>query len=137
MPVGLYNRRSYGPQTAAHDVVHHSDCEFFMPVYKKITENISTTPPERVALDERFITLFLPEDAQERLEAQELRQIVHRALNELSDDEFRIIESRYQHKKSPGQAASRMGISRDELIRLEQSALTKLRAALATWHQSP
>ena len=65
-----------------------------MPVYKKVTENISSTPPERVALDERFITLFLPEDAQERLEAQELRQIVHRALNELSDDEFHIIESR-------------------------------------------
>ena len=106
-----------------------------MPVYKTITENISTTPPDRVALDERFITLFLPEDAQERLEAQELRQIVHRAMNDLSEAEFRVIESRYQHKKSPGQAASRMGIPRDKLIELEQSALSKLRTALTKWHR--
>ena len=106
-----------------------------MPVYKKITENVPTTPPERVALDERFITLFLPEDAQERLEAQELRQLVHRAMNSLSAEEFRVIESRYQHKKSPGQAASRMGISRQTLIELETSALEKLRSALTSWHR--
>ncbi len=105
-----------------------------MPVYKKITENIPTTPPERVALDERFITLFLPEDAQERLEGQELRQLVHHAMNSLSADEFRVIESRYQHKKSPGQAASRMGISREDLVQLEASALQKLRSALTSWH---
>ncbi len=105
-----------------------------MPVYKKITENIPTTAPERVALDERFITLFLPEDAQERLEAQELRQLVHHAMNSLSEEEFRVIESRYQHKKSPGQAASRMGISRQALVELETSALGKLRNALTSWH---
>jgi DNA-directed RNA polymerase specialized sigma subunit len=88
--------------------------EDLMPVYKKVTENISTSPPERVALDERFITLFLPEDAQERL---------------------RVIESRYQHKKSPGQAASRMGITRDALVKLEQSALKKLRTTLVSWQK--
>jgi len=106
-----------------------------MPVYKKVTENISTTPPERVALDERFITLFLPEDAQERLEAQELRQVVHHAMNALTEDEFRVIESRYQHKKSPGQAASRMGMSRDTLVELEKSALKKLRTALVSYQK--
>jgi DNA-directed RNA polymerase specialized sigma subunit len=47
-----------------------------------------------------------------RLKAQELRQLVHRALQELTDDEMRTIELRYQHKQSPGQAASRVGISR-------------------------
>lgn len=109
--------------------------EDLMPVYKKVTENISTSPPERVALDERFITLFLPEDAQERLEAQELRQIVHHAMNNLSEEEFRVIESRYQHKKSPGQAASRMGITRDALVKLEQSALKKLRTTLVSWQK--
>jgi RNA polymerase sigma factor (sigma-70 family) len=106
-----------------------------MPVYKKVTENISTTPPERVALDERFITLFLPEDAHERLEAQELRQVVHHAMNTLSKDEFRVIESRYQHKKSPGQAASRMGMTRDAIVELEQSALKKLRTALVSYQK--
>jgi RNA polymerase sigma factor (sigma-70 family) len=101
-----------------------------MPVYKKTTENISTIPPERVALDERFVTLFISEDAQERLEAQELRQMVHRALQTLTEDEFRVIESRYQHKKSPGQVASRLSITREAMFEFEKSALEKLRGAL-------
>ena len=46
-----------------------------------------------------------------------------------------VIELRYQHKKSPGQTASRMGISRDEMTALEQSGLEKLRNGLENWHQ--
>tara|TARA_B100000579_G_scaffold429732_1_gene441978 strand:+ start:61 stop:387 length:327 start_codon:yes stop_codon:yes gene_type:complete len=107
-----------------------------MSVYKKITENNSPIGLERTALDERFITLFLDEDAQERLEAQELRQLVHRAMNELSDLEFKVIESRYQYKKSPGQAAYRIGITRENLLELEESALGKLRSALTNWQRS-
>ncbi len=106
-----------------------------MPVYKKIAANIPTPPLERVALDERFITFFLSEDAQQRLEAQELRQMVHRALQTLNEDEFHVIESRYQHKKSPGQVASHMGITRDAMFKLEKSALKKLRCALESWQQ--
>ena len=106
-----------------------------MSVYKKITENDSTAALEKTALDERFITLFMDENAQERLEAQELRQLVHRAMNELSDLEFKVIESRYQYKKSPGQAAYRIGITREELLELEESALDRLRSALTKWQR--
>ena len=107
-----------------------------MSVYKKVTENNSAIPLDRTGLDERFITLFLDEDAQERLEAQELRQLVHRAMNDLSDLEFRVIESRYQYKKSPGQAAYKIGIAREELCEVEKNALEKLRNALTHWQRS-
>lgn len=106
-----------------------------MAIYQKIPDSITNAPPERTGFDERFVSLLIPEDAQIRLEAQELRQLVHRALQALSDDEMRVIELRYQHKKSPGQAASRMGISRDEMTILEQSGLKKLRIELEDWHR--
>ena len=107
-----------------------------MSVYKKVTENNSEIPLDRTGLDERFITLFLDEDAQERLEAQELRQLVHRAMNDLSDLEFRVIELRYQFKKSPGQAAYKIGIAREKLFEVETKALNKLRNALTHWQRN-
>ena len=107
-----------------------------MSVYKKVSETNSTTALERSGLDERFITLFLDEDAQERLEAQELRQLVHRAMNDLSDLEFRVIELRYQFKKSPGQAAYKIGIARKKLFEVETKALNKLRNALTHWQRN-
>ena len=90
--------------------------------------------PQHASLDERFLTLFLPEDPQDRLEAQELRQIVHQALQELTPREFRVIELRYQHKKSPGQTASLLGIPREEMQDLEKKGLEKLRLHLQSWH---
>ena len=106
-----------------------------MAIYKKITDSITNGPPERTNFDERFVSLLIPQDAQDRLEAQELRQLVHRALQKLTDDEMRTIELRYQYKQSPGQAASRMGISREEMAALEESGLQKLRSGLDDWHQ--
>ena len=106
-----------------------------MAIYQKIPDSITNAPPERTGFDERFVSLLIPEDAQDRLEAQELRQLVHRALRALSNDEMRVIELRYQHKKSPGQTASRMGISRDEMAALEQRGLEKLRKGLENWHR--
>ena len=106
-----------------------------MGIYKKIPDSITDAPPERTNFDERFISLLIPTDAQDRLEAQELRQLVHRALQTLTDDEMRVIELRYQHKQSPGQAASRMGIPRNEMAALEESGLQKLRSGLEHWHQ--
>lgn len=106
-----------------------------MGIYKKIPDSITDAPPERTNFDERFISLLIPTDAQDRLEAQELRQLVHRALQSLTDGEMRVIELRYQHKKSPGQTASRMGISREEMNALEQNGLTKLRNGLEDWHR--
>ena len=106
-----------------------------MPIYKKIPDSITDAPPERTNFDERFISLLIPTDAQDRLEAQELRQLVHRALQNLTNDEMRVIELRYQHKKSPGQTASRMGVSREDMHALEQNGLAKLRDGLKDWHR--
>ena len=106
-----------------------------MAIYQKIPDSITNAPPERTGFDERFVSLLIPEDAQDRLEAQELRQLMHRALQDLTDDEMRTIELRYQHKKSPGQAASLMGISRDEMSALEQNGLSKLRRGLEEWYE--
>ncbi len=106
-----------------------------MPIYNKVPDNPTAAPAERIRLDERFVSLLVAEDAQVRLEAQELRQLVHRALQALSDDEMRVIQLRYQHKKSPGQAASRMGLSRSAMAALEQSGLEKLRQGLEDWHR--
>ena len=60
---------------------------------------------------------------------------MHRAFQKLTDNEMRTIELRYQHKQSPGQTASRMGISREEMAALEESGLQKLRSGLDNWHQ--
>jgi RNA polymerase sigma factor (sigma-70 family) len=105
-----------------------------MPIYHRVTDPTSTVPVQQVRLDERFITFFLPQDAQTRLEAQELRQIVHQALQQLTADEFRVIELRYQHKKSPGQVASQMGLSRRKMQELEASGLDKIRRILKDWY---
>ena len=107
----------------------------YMPIYNKIPDSITDAPVVRISLDERFLSLLIPEDAQDRLEAQELRQLVHRTLKALSDDEMRVIELRYQYKKSPGQTASRMGISREQMAEFEQSGLEKLREGLKDWHR--
>lgn len=91
------------------------------------------TRPQKVALDERLLELFLVETAQDRLEAQELRQIVHQALQDLTPEELRVIELRYQHKKSPGQVASQLKIPREEMQQLEKNGLEKLRQHLQVW----
>ena len=106
-----------------------------MAIYKKIPDSNTNAPPERTNFDERFVSLLIAQDAQDRLEAQELRQLVHRALQKLTDDEMLTIELRYQHKQSPGQAASRKGISREEMATLEETGLQKLRSGLDDWHQ--
>ena len=106
-----------------------------MPIYNKVPDNPTTTSAERIRLDERFVSLLVTEDAQDRLEAQELRQLVHRALQALSDDEMRVIQLRYQYKKSPGQVAARLGFSRNTIAALEQSGLNKLRRGLEDWYR--
>lgn len=107
-----------------------------MPVYNKITDDDSVAPNERVRLDERFITLFLDESPEDRVEAQELRQLVSRALQTLTKEEMAVIEQRYQYKRSPGQVASKLGISRDEMKRLETSGLKKLQTPLQAYMES-
>ena len=106
-----------------------------MPIYNKIPDNPTIASAERIRLDERFVSLLVTEDAQDRLEAQELRQLVHHALQALSDDEMRVIQLRYQYKKSPGQVAARLSLSREAMAALEQSGLKKLRQGLEDWHR--
>ncbi len=98
------------------------------------------SPPRRVELDDRIAGLYglcTPDLAADRLEAQELRQLVHQALQQLSADEMRVIELRYQRKHSPGQAASRLGLSPQHLAELETNGLQKIRAFLLGWNEEP
>ena len=74
--------------------------------FNRVTNDIPGEPKQRVALDERFITQLLPESVQDRIEGQELRQILLACLQTLSPAEHRVIELRFQHKKSRGQVAS-------------------------------
>ena len=101
--------------------------------FNRIADDLPQEASQRVALDERFIINFLPETAQDRIEGQELRQIVLASLQTLSADEHRVMELRYQHKKSKGQVASQLGVSREQLRALEESALEKLRGPIRAY----
>jgi RNA polymerase sigma factor (sigma-70 family) len=93
--------------------------------------------PRRARLDDRISAMFAPETPQDRIEAQELRQLVHQALKDLTEEELRVVELRYQHKKSPVQIASQLGISRKKMQSLEKNGLEKLRRYLEDWHGEP
>jgi len=47
-----------------------------------------------------------------------------------------VIEQRYQYKRSPGQVASKLGISRDEMAGLEARGLKKLQGPLRAYMES-
>ena len=102
-----------------------------------MSEFDKVTKLQRVPLDERFVQSVLPDTVEDRLEAQELRQILHKALQKLTPDELEVIGLRHQHKKSPGQVAARLGTSRNEVARLEAKALEKLRKSLEAWYLEP
>ena len=91
---------------------------------------------QRVTLDERFIATFLPDTTQDSIEAQELRQILHASLQTLNPREFRVVELRFQHKKSRSQVASQLSLDREELMKLETDALDKLRQPLQEYMES-
>ena len=101
-----------------------------MPVPKQVIEEPDAQILRRMSLDERFLNRFVAEDPLDRVEAGELRQIFIRALEQLSAEELKVIELRYQHKVSPGRACHLLGIGREELKRLEESGIGKLRKPL-------
>ena len=104
-----------------------------MPVPNKTSEGPSSIPrSQRVTLDERFVELFVTQDIEERVERQEIRQILHRSLQELSPEELHVIELRHQHKKSPGYVAAKLGLTRAGAQKLETCALERIRAYLAS-----
>lgn len=108
-----------------------------MPRFNRVSDELdSKSTADRVALDERFLALFIPDTPLDRVEGQELRQIVSRALQTLTPDELAVVEQRYQNKRSPGAVASRLQMDRDLVAQLEQSALAKLRGPLVEYMES-
>ena len=87
-------------------------------------------------MDERFLAEFLPETPLDRVESQELRQQVMQALRELTQDELQVVELRFQHKKSPGQVASKLRMNRKTVSALERSALRKIRIPIIDYMES-
>ena len=111
-----------------------------MPLFKKLAANPPPRDSEKsrpLSLDERLILQFQPRTPLDNLEAQEFRQLVMKALQQLKPEEMQVMELRYQHKKSPGQAARQLGLSPEELKRTEQSALRKLRKPLSAYAEDP
>lgn len=107
-----------------------------MPLYKKLAAHPAPPTPGNtrpLSLDERLIVQLQEQTPLDNLEAQEFRQAVMMALQQLKPDELRVMELRYQFKKSPGQAALQLGLTPEQLKRKERSALRKLRKHLAAY----
>ena len=90
----------------------------------------------RASLDERFLAILALETPLDRVESQEMRQLVMRALQELTPEELKVVEHRYQRKQSVGQVASRLKMERERVSSLETAALTKLRGPLTEYMES-
>ncbi len=90
----------------------------------------------RASLDERFVAQLLPESPLDRVESQELRQLVMHALQGLTPDELKVVEQRFQRKQSVGQVASRLKMARSRVSALEATALDKLRGPLTEYMES-
>jgi RNA polymerase sigma factor (sigma-70 family) len=110
-----------------------------MPLYKKLAAHPTVPDPDArpLSLDERLVVQFQAQTPLDNLEAQEFRQVVMKALQALNPEELRVMELRYQFKKSPGQAAMQLGLSPEQLKRRERSALRKLRQHLAAYAADP
>jgi RNA polymerase sigma factor (sigma-70 family) len=101
-------------------------------------DRVSETPdpenvPTRTRLDERFLASLVGDTPMDRVEGQELRQIFMAALEQLTADELRVIELRFQRKKSPGQVASQLRIPKEEVAAREQRAIEKLRGPISAY----
>ena len=101
-----------------------------MPHFERIADNVSDGRLERLSLDERFISFFMPETPLDRVEAQEFRQVVLKALQKLDEGELRVIEMRFQRKKSPSQTAALLRQPREQVQATEKSALDKIRGPI-------
>jgi len=99
-------------------------------------DHLPAATPRRAELDERFLAQILPETPLDRVESQELRQIVSRALQDLTPEELKIVELRFQRKRSPGQTASRLGLTHRQVSALESAALDKLRGPLTEYMET-
>ena len=105
-----------------------------MPRFDRVPdEPASLERRERITLDERFVALLVPGTPLDNVESQELRQLVMRALQTLTPEELKVVEGRYQLKRSVGAVASYLGIDREQVRALERQALDKLRGPLVEY----
>ena len=95
------------------------------------TEGLQRTP-----FDERFLADLMPDHPLDRVEGQELRQVFMKALEALSPDELKVVELRFQHKRSQGQIASRLRLDREVVADLEKSGIEKLRRPIVEYMES-
>jgi RNA polymerase sigma factor (sigma-70 family) len=113
-----------------------------MPRFHKVAEEIAPDrggelrEVQRTGLDERFLADFITENPLDRVEGQELRQIFLAALEKLTPDEMKVVEMRFQRKKSQGQTASRLRMDREAVAALENSAVEKLRGPIGRYMES-
>ena len=109
-----------------------------MARFQKVAEEVSPSAGggQRTGLDERYLADLISEDPLDRVETQELRKVFMAALQKLSPDELKVVEMRFQHKKSQGQTASRLRMDRDAVADLENSAVEKLRRPIAHYMES-
>jgi len=106
-----------------------------MPPFDRVSETpgADTSARTRSRLDERFLATIIGETPLDRVEGQELRQVFMAALEQLTEDELRVVELRFQRKKSPGQVASQLGIDKEEVNSREKRALDKLRGPISEY----
>ena len=105
-----------------------------MPPFDRVSETPAPDiAPTRTRLDERFLASFIGETPLDRVEGQELRQIFLAALERLTAEELKVIELRFQRKKSLGQVASQLRLDREYLETTEKRALEKLRGPLTAY----
>ena len=91
---------------------------------------------QRTPFDERFLADLIPDNPLSRVEGQELRQVFMKALEELSPEELKVVELRFQHKRSQGQVASRLRMDREVVADLEKSGIEKLRRPIVEYMES-
>ncbi len=81
--------------------------------------------------------MLLPDGIEERIETDELHQLVRQALAELPPEQLRVIEMRYVQKKSRGRIAAVLQLPREQVATLEKSALEQMRQPLEKWFMDP
>lgn len=97
-----------------------------MPRPKKIDDDLQVTLSQRLSLDERFVSHFMPTTILDSVEAEEFSQIVQQALEQLEEDELAVMRLRLQARNSPGQVARKLGLPPQTVRQIEAQALQKL-----------
>ena len=108
-----------------------------MPRFDRIAEDSApASRQDRISLDERFVALLLPQSPLDRVESQELRQIVLHALQKLTPQELKAVEGRHQKKRSLGAVASHSQNPPDAAGAPDPAARERLRTPLIEYRES-